>query len=737
MIKLMKASKSLGTLLADGIVGSIMGTPYKKHIFEQKRKKIDKLIEFIGLRYPNEIAYMKKFVEESIDEFRRLREIEIERDFRPNHARFDAKAFVNLTDVEVPDDVALVLSFGPKFCFPPRDNLEGTITFLDSFCAGLENNFPVETHNEAFRQLSIEINNENINHVTTRSVWLEFLNYRVNSFKKLHTNCIIMRSDKGKHVVLIDKDNYIKKMNDLVLSTNDYIRINNVDVLVLERKNNDFVKILLKSGTILSGSDYEDSCTHLARMYGLIKIHKKDLPVRPITSACCSPGFKLAKLITRILSETFHEEGFHVKNSMDFVKLIRDIDIEDDELMISFDVVSMFTNIPIDLMVTLIEARARNIFTGFNIEYELFGRILVFLLKECAVFQWNDVTFKQRDSLAMGSPLSPILAKILMSNIVDWILPRLTIKPKMLALYVDDSFWIVKRSEVDHILSLLNDYHPKIKFTVERETNEHINFLDVTVIRKNGKLLTNWYKKQFASSRLLNYFSYHEKTCIAETAAAYVRMVLNLSNAEFFLENKEILIDVLRLNSFPETEIIGIMNENYTLMKGFVEKERYDGKYIPIKFRGRLTQKLKYKIHPFLNHARLVGVPDRISSTHFSHIKDQIPINDKSNVVILFTCKCKLKHILRCTGYKTRVGVIVNEVLQKYNGKSDCSVTEHVFEKYKCFQRNSFSSTKRTFDMYAYAYRDSLIDTKYDSPIFRISKIINKKNGSFYGLIDE
>lgn len=727
MIKLMKASKRLGTLLADGIVRSIMGTPYKKHIFVQRRKEVDKLIGFIGLQYPNEITYMKKFVEESIDEFRELREIEIEKDYRPNHARFDAKAFVNLTDIKVPNDVALVLSFGPKFCFPPRENLESTITFLDSFCAGLENNFPLETHDEACKQLSIEINNENTDNFATKFVWLDFLNYRVNRFKKLHKDCIIMRSDKGKHVVLIDKNDYVGKMNDLVLSTNDYVRIGNVDVLALEQKNNNFVKILLESRTILSGSDYEDSCTQLARMYGLIKIHKNDLPVRPITSACCSPGFKLAKLLTKILSETFHEEGFHVKNSLDFVKLVRDIDIEDDELMISFDVVSMFTNIPIDLMVTLIGARAQDIFTSFNIEYELFGRILVFLLKECAVFQCNGMTFKQKDSLAMGSPLSPILAKILMSSIVDWILPRLTIKPKMLALYVDDSFWIVKGSEVDHILSLLNSYHPKIKFTVEKETNEHINFLDVTVIRKNGKLLTNWYKKHFASSRLLNYFSYHERTCIAETAAAYVRMVLNLSNAEFFLENRETLIDILRLNSFPETEIIGIMNDNYTLMKGFVEKERYDGKYIPIKFRGRLTQKLKYKIHPFLHNARLVGVPDRISSTHFSRIKDPIPINDKSNVVILFTCKCKLKHILRCTGYRTRIGDVVSKVLQVYYKESDCSATEHVFEKYKCFQRNSFSSTKRTFDMYAFAYKDSLIDTKYDLPIFRISKIINKK----------
>lgn len=45
--------------------------------------------------------------------------------------------------------------------------------------------------------------------------------------------------------------------------------------------------------------------------------------------------------------------------------------------------------------------------------------------------------------------------------------------------------------EIDNILSYFNTFHPRLQFTVEKETNKHINFLDITVYNKNnGNLYT-------------------------------------------------------------------------------------------------------------------------------------------------------------------------------------------------------------------------------------------------------
>lgn len=687
------------------------------HELKRIRKYKQKLIE----RYPNCSFHLEAFEIDCIKMAQEIREIKIEKEYRPFSVNFDEKAIVNLTKLDIPEDILLALSFGPKFCFPPSNRIEHIITFLDYFIEHLELSFPMETHFEAYRQLSIEMS-KNVHFVKPdREIWLDFLNYRISSFKRLNKDVCITKSDKGKHTVLINKCEYIKKMDELVVSTEDYIEIGNVDITKLEQRNNSFVRILRKQGTIQEEYCY-NYCTLIAQMYGLIKIHKENFPVRPITAACSAPGFALSKFFTNILSKIFYEDGFHIKNSKYFVEKIKTVNVYTDEVMISFDVVSMFTNIPIEHMLNLIEKRSDLIFHSYKIDFKFFRVIMLFLLRDCAIFSWDNTSYRQKDSLAMGSPMSPILAKILMTDVIKTTLSKLKHKPKCLALYVDDSFWVVKRTEVNHILDILNSYHDRIKFTVEIENNKQINFLDITITRVSDRLVHRWFKKPYASSRLLNYFSHHEKACIMETAKAYVRMVLNLSDPSFYHENEPILIDILRKNSFPETEIMSVMYENYTFMKPLPKSCGFDGKYVPIKYRGCLTQKLKYKIHPFLDGARLVGVPDRTNSKQFSYLKDSIDIKLKTNLVIICSCVCRTKLILRRTNYHERADKTI-ALLQKEHFSADnkCTVYKHVFNKVSGIQCKNFPSTKRIYNMLAYTHRRKLFATNYEMPEFKIS----------------
>lgn len=688
-------------------------------------KRIKKCRHEIVKIYPNCSLGLDIFMKECIEMAQTYRESQIEKDYRPVSVRFDKDAIINLTKLIVPEDILLVLSFGPKFCFPPGNKIEHIIRFLDYFIEHLELSFPIETHFEAYKQLSIEMSKDI--HLTkqNREIWLDLLNYRVSKFKRSNDKICITKSDKGKHTVLIYKSEYTEKMNNLVLSTEDYIEIGNVNLTKLERRNNSFVRILKKQETIKDEHCY-NYCTLIAQMYGLIKIHKKDFPVRPITAACSAPGFTLAKFFTTLLSNIFYEDGFHVRNSKFFVEKIEKINIQPDEAMISFDVISMFTNIPIDHMLDLIEKRSTEIFQKYKINFPFFKNIMIFLLKDCAVFSWNNTSYRQKDSLAMGSPLSPILAKILMTDIINVTLPKLKHRPKFLALYVDDSFWVVKKADIVHILNILNSYHDRIKFTVEIEKDKQINFLDVTVLRINDRLINKWYKKPYASSRLLNYFSHHEKTCVIETAKAYVRMVLNLSDPSFYHENKPILIDILRKNSFPETEIMSIMYENYTFMKPLPKSDGFDGNYVPIKYRGGLTSRLKNKIHPFLDGARLVGVPDRVNSKQFSYLKDNIDITTKTNLVMVCSCVCSNKLILRRTDYRERAGKVITLLQEQYfSTNENCTEQNHVFNKVSGIQCKNFPSTKRIFNMFAYAHRIKLFATSYEAPEFKISKQLN------------
>lgn len=716
---------SLGRNKAIWALNKIMGNkPNFRRSFEQEMDNIHKYTDLMGKDRPHMRNDIEKYIKENIELSQETYECKLEKLHRPLEARMDDKAIVNLTDVRIPEDILMGLSFGPKFCFPVNRDLDASIMFIDYFIEHLELDFPIETHFEAYKQLSIEMNRENRSEKTVRNIWLDLINYRIKKFRAHNPNLCITRSDKGKHTVIMLNDEYIRKMNDLIISTDDYVLINSVNVQYLEERNNNFVSNLL-GGNALLDEQCLDSCTTISQMYGLVKIHKKNFPVRPITSACASPGFKLAKYFTKVLSEVFHEDGFHVRNSLQFVDGLKEIPICENEVLVSFDVVSMFTNIPVDHMIILISERKDEIESKFRIKFELFREILLFLLKECAIFSWNKDFYRQKDSLAMGSPLSPILAKILMTKIIKFTLSKIPIAPRTLALYVDDSFWRIEKEYVNLVLQTLNSYHHKIKFTVEMEKDNSINFLDVTIIRCSDKLTYRWYRKTYASSRLINYFSGHEKGCILETAKAYVRMVFALSDCSFFNENKKILEDILRRNSFPELEIESILRENYTYMRPLPKSGGFEGKYVPIKYNGGLTHRLKNKIHPFIPHARLVGVPDRSNSKNFSILKDPIDINEKSNVVIIFVCECKQQIIIRHTDYNCRAEKILSEFLVKYRVDGECSMSSHVFKKRSVKRCGNFSSVKRIFDMYAYAYKDKLVDTSFGLPQYYVSKQLN------------
>lgn len=696
-------------------------------IIQKAWKEIKKLETRILRAFPFEHHQLEQFICTTITEFLELEERRVEREFRPTNVLFDKSAVVNLTDIDIPADILLAASFGPKFCFKTDDTCVSTALFLSDTILHLENNCPVETYNEIYKQISIELSKEVTKEIITADVWTEFLKYRIRTFQTNHRDILITRSDKGKHAVFLYKNVYEQKMSQLILHNSDYEEIPNIDIESLQNKNNEFVNQLTNSGAIPPNDKHRfiDSCCIESQMYGLLKIHKDNLPARPITASYTSPGFKLSKFITQILSNVFHEQGYHVLRSSDIIDKLNILKIKPDEAFVSFDVVSMFTNIPIELMLQILSEKANIFKHNHNIDFSLLKEILRFLLKECAVFSWNGRTFKQVDSLAMGSPLSPILAKILMNNILAKIIPNL-VTPKFIALYVDDSLWLLKKNEINKVLSGLNNYHHRIKFTHEIETNNSISFLDITIIRLGDEIVTNWYKKPFASSRLLNFYSLHESSCIIQTAIAYVEMIKKLSHPMYFLENKDMVENILRLNSFPETIIMNIMHKHYTLMHPPQIKEKFMGNYVPIFHRGTLTGRLKKQVGPFLDGGRLVGIPDRSGTHTFSRVKDKINPAKKTNIIIFLSCFCARKLVMKHTEYLKRADQVIINLQSQHNinKKGKCGI-KHKFGKFQFLQIKNYSLMRKMFDMIAYANRSRLSHTKFSIPIFKFTKHLN------------
>ena len=73
---------------------------------------------------------------------------------------------------------------------------------------------------------------------------------------------------------------------------------------------------------------------------------------------------------------------------------------------------------------------------------------------------------------------------------------------------MDDTFLIMDKSEIDLVLITFNNYDINLKFTHEIEENNSISFLDV-LVKKNNKIVTDWYLKSVYSGRVIHFKSSH------------------------------------------------------------------------------------------------------------------------------------------------------------------------------------------------------------------------------------
>ena len=159
---------------------------------------------------------------------------------------------------------------------------------------------------------------------------------------------VILPADKENATVVMDRTEYLEKMNRL-LEDETYRTLKMDPTSKVEKKITKALKQLESKGYI---SDKErrylsPQCSSLLQIYGFLKVHKEGMPFRPIVSAIGSPLYKLAKMLTRILSPLAGKTSSFIKKSMEFSKCIRETSLGENDQMISFDVVSLFTNVPI------------------------------------------------------------------------------------------------------------------------------------------------------------------------------------------------------------------------------------------------------------------------------------------------------------------------------------------------------------------------------------------------------
>ena len=153
-------------------------------------------------------------------------------------------------------------------------------------------------------------------------------------------------------------------------------------------------------------------------LYGLPKIHKPNVPLRPIVSFINSPTYHLSKHLVDILSPLVGNSESNVKNSTQFATFISNISLGQ-EVLVSFDVTSLFTNVPVGLACQVAEDRLIAD-TSLGDRTALSPPQVVTLLQFClnAIYlAYQGQFYQQSFGTAMGSPVSVTVANLVMEDV--------------------------------------------------------------------------------------------------------------------------------------------------------------------------------------------------------------------------------------------------------------------------------------------------------------------------------
>ena len=241
-----------------------------------------------------------------------------------------------------------LLSHGPNFVITPRDppTLEYIVT-TEKVCNQLTQGKAEELRGEVKALLRRD-------HKVKPNIPKD--EYKVLREIKKDNTRQILTADKGVSMVVLDSEDYTAK-SETLLHQSHY------KVLKTDPTNKYKNKLIGLLKTIKAEGGMDDITYKRLyptgavppKYYGLPKVCKPGMPLRPIISSVGSVTHATTKELTRIIKPLVGGSQHHVRNNMDFIHSIEGIQMTADECMMSFDVESLFTSVPIEPSIQIIK----------------------------------------------------------------------------------------------------------------------------------------------------------------------------------------------------------------------------------------------------------------------------------------------------------------------------------------------------------------------------------------------
>ena len=474
---------------------------------------------------------------------------------------------------------------------------------------------------------------------------------------------VITPADKGRVTVVMNKTEYSKKMDNLVSDDKTYKKLKSDPSKKLQQKLNEKL-YPLHQANILKRPLYSRlycSVAQTPKLYGLPKIHKENTPLRPIVSFCSSPTYELSKYLANILKPLTEQSSRCLVNSADFITKIRNEQLSKDHKLVSFDVKSLFTSIPLELAIESIKESLANYSDELPIPEEVID--LLILCLQSTFFQYDGNFYQQLHGTAMGSPVSVVVAEIVMQRLEEKALATYTNPPPFWFRYVDDTLTSLHKDEKNNFLELLNQQNPSIHFTIEPELNGKIAFLDCRVMRAGNTLQTSVYRKPTSTDRLLDNSSYHPASHKSATIKTLVKRAhIVCSSSEDLKTELQHLNEIFCVNNYPKPFVRGVTEQFSKPTADEISNTSEEKKVIAtIPYVKGTSERISRILRPY--NIVVAHKPTTMLRDVLTRVKDPSPKNSRVGTVYKITCaecpasylgetgrtlECRIKEHKRC-----------------------------------------------------------------------------------------
>ena len=323
---------------------------------------------------------------------------------------------------------------------------------------------------------------------------------------------VIKPADKGSAIVVWGKQDYLKECDKQLGEHEIYELCESFKPNDINNKIKTVLNVM-KSKKQIDQKVFDYLLVkkpQLGRFYLLPKIHKRsfNVPGRPVISNNGTATEKISQFLDFHLKQLIPIIPHILEDTRDFLSRLNNLPaIPNGAILVSFDVVGLYPHIP---HIEGIETMRRYLekLEHLQVITDSLCKLAEIVLKD-NYFQLGDRSFRQKLGTAIGTIFAPTYANIFMAGLEEKIFEARNFTPFLWLRFLDDIFciWTQGENKLNDFFLFLNNFHKTIKFTMENST-ESVNFLDVKVVKSNGRLITDLYSKPTDTHQYL-----HAKSC--------------------------------------------------------------------------------------------------------------------------------------------------------------------------------------------------------------------------------